>query len=267
MTIANKLALLEQTKEAQRVKLGLPKSLPFSRYVNFMRAWAPDELFANGEQGVWLDPSDLSTMFQDVAGTVPVTKDGDPVALIKDKSGNKNHATQTAAARRPIYRTDGNLHWLRFDGVDDRLEVPVSLIDRIFTFGFGYLKPLQSTNILLVDSFKANPWGIAGAKGNTSKVISNTNGEFLSIKGNGASSMPKTRDDVYTLFEDNNVITFAASFRNTESMFWSTSFSYGAYTGVGYNAFSKLTGLILIEGQQTDIQLDTYLAKKSRVTL
>ena len=26
-------------------------------------------LFANGEQGAWYDPSDLSTMFQDASGT------------------------------------------------------------------------------------------------------------------------------------------------------------------------------------------------------
>ena len=29
-------------------------------------------LWRNGEQGVWYDPSDLSTMFQDAAGTLPV---------------------------------------------------------------------------------------------------------------------------------------------------------------------------------------------------
>lgn len=43
-------------------------------------------LFAGGKQGVWYDPSDKSTLFQDVAGTVPVTKDGDPVGLMLDKS-------------------------------------------------------------------------------------------------------------------------------------------------------------------------------------
>ena len=78
-------------------------------------------LFAGGKQGVWYDPSDKSTLFQDVAGTIPVTKDGDPVALMRDKSGNGNHATQTVSAARPIYKTDGILHWLAFDGVDDWL--------------------------------------------------------------------------------------------------------------------------------------------------
>ena len=44
------------------------------------------ELFANGEQGVWYDPSDLSTMFQDSAGATPVTAVEQPVGLILDKS-------------------------------------------------------------------------------------------------------------------------------------------------------------------------------------
>lgn len=76
-------------------------------------------LFAGGKQGVWYDPSDKSTLFQDVAGTVPATKDGDPVALMRDKSGNGNHAKQTVTTARAVYKTDGILHWLAFDGVDD----------------------------------------------------------------------------------------------------------------------------------------------------
>ena len=46
----------------------------------------PRELFASGEQGLWLDPSDFSTMWQDAAGDTPVTAASDPVALILDKS-------------------------------------------------------------------------------------------------------------------------------------------------------------------------------------
>lgn len=43
-------------------------------------------LFANGEPGVWYDPSDLSTLCQDSAGTTPVTAVEQPVGLILDKS-------------------------------------------------------------------------------------------------------------------------------------------------------------------------------------
>src|SRR5690554_7137473 len=78
-------------------------------------------LFEDGAKGVWYDPSNLTTLFQDSAGTTPVTADGDPVGLMLDKSGNGNHVSQSVAASRPIYRTAAGLHWLEFDGVDDFL--------------------------------------------------------------------------------------------------------------------------------------------------
>jgi hypothetical protein len=43
-------------------------------------------LFANNEQGFFYDPNDLSTMFQDSAGTIPVAAVGQPVGLMLDKS-------------------------------------------------------------------------------------------------------------------------------------------------------------------------------------
>jgi hypothetical protein len=48
--------------------------------------FSPLSLFAAGEQGYWLDPSDFSTMFQDAAGTTPVTAVGQSVRLMLDKS-------------------------------------------------------------------------------------------------------------------------------------------------------------------------------------
>lgn len=44
------------------------------------------EIFANGERGFTRTPGDLSTMYQDAAGTVPVTAVGQPVGLMLDKS-------------------------------------------------------------------------------------------------------------------------------------------------------------------------------------
>ena len=65
--------------------------------------FSPSALFANGEVGVWYDPSDLSTLFQDTSGTTPVTTPGQTVALMLDNSGNDFHATQPTAAARPTY--------------------------------------------------------------------------------------------------------------------------------------------------------------------
>jgi hypothetical protein len=49
-------------------------------------AFSPSALFALAEPGVWYDPSDLTTLFQDTAGTTPVTTPGQTVALMLDKS-------------------------------------------------------------------------------------------------------------------------------------------------------------------------------------
>lgn len=65
-------------------------------------AWDPAQLYVNSEQGCWYDGSDLSNMFQDAAGTVPVTAVEQPVGRINDKSGNGNHATQAAPEKRPV---------------------------------------------------------------------------------------------------------------------------------------------------------------------
>jgi hypothetical protein len=66
----------------------------------------PLSLFAAGEKGVWFDPTDISTLFQDAAGTTPVTAYGQKVGRILDKSGNGNHATQSNAALQPTYQID-----------------------------------------------------------------------------------------------------------------------------------------------------------------
>ncbi len=49
-------------------------------------AFSPASLFASSEPGAWYDPSDLTTMFQDTAGTTPVTATGQTVGLLLDKS-------------------------------------------------------------------------------------------------------------------------------------------------------------------------------------
>ena len=49
-------------------------------------AWTPATLFAAGEAGAWYDPSDRNTLFQDSAGTTPVTAVEQAVGLALDKS-------------------------------------------------------------------------------------------------------------------------------------------------------------------------------------
>lgn len=64
--------------------IGVGLSIP--QIAGASSALNPLTLFAAGEQGVWYDPSDLTTLFQDSAGVTPVTAVEQPVGLVLDKS-------------------------------------------------------------------------------------------------------------------------------------------------------------------------------------
>lgn len=95
-----------------------PLFRPLFRSVFRGSAFDPVSLFANGEPGAFYLP-EPQYLYQDSAGTIPVTADGDPVGYMQDLSGNGNHAIQATSGSKPLYRTDGTLHWLEYDGFDD----------------------------------------------------------------------------------------------------------------------------------------------------
>ncbi len=78
-------------------------SLMFNPLANIVRS-----IIANAN-GAMLDPSDMTTMYQDAAGTTPVTAVEQPVGKILDKSGKGNHATQSVTASRPVLSARYNL--------------------------------------------------------------------------------------------------------------------------------------------------------------
>ena len=85
----------------------------------------PSSLFAASEQGAWYDPSDWSTLFQDSAGTTPVTAVGQPVGKMLDKSGRSNHATQPTAINRPVLQIDGSgRYYLALNGTNSWMSTP-----------------------------------------------------------------------------------------------------------------------------------------------
>jgi hypothetical protein len=99
---------------------------------------SPATLFAAGEKGYWLDPSDLSTMWQDATGTIAAAVN-QPVGRMLDKSGNGYVFTQATSASRPILRQDtAGFYYLEFDGVDDYLaattNVDLSTTDKVSFF-------------------------------------------------------------------------------------------------------------------------------------
>jgi len=103
-----------------------------------MQKFAPNQLFLAGAQGVWYDPSDLSTLFQDSAGTTPVTAVEQPVGLMLDKSGNGNHAFQAAVIDRPILRQDaGGRYYLAANGTNTWMQtnsIDFTATDKVTVF-------------------------------------------------------------------------------------------------------------------------------------
>ena len=162
--------------------------------LNWMR-WTPLQLFLAGVLGFWFDPSDLSTLFQDAAGTIPVAADGDPVGLMLDKSGNGNHAIQTISGRRPIYRTDGALHWIEFSGVFSFFQVSLNL-GNSYTVSVS-ANSLGDSGALVLMS--AGVGGYLGVRSNGEKWGTFINGEHIF---GGVTSEP----DVVTLKSDNNLV-------------------------------------------------------------
>lgn len=97
----------------------------------------PVSLFVDNVQGALYDVSDLSTLFQDTAGTSPVTATGQSVARINDKSGKGNNAVQSTSGSRPTYQVDANgKPYLAFDGVDDVLISSTTLTQLVAPWEF-----------------------------------------------------------------------------------------------------------------------------------
>lgn len=96
-------------------------SLSISTTRRLLSAFSPMRLLNGASAFAWYDPSDITTLFQDSAGTTPVTTTGQSVARMNDKSGNGIHAIQSGASSLcPTYQVDaGGNPYLAFDGVDD----------------------------------------------------------------------------------------------------------------------------------------------------
>jgi hypothetical protein len=78
------------------------------------RPFNPLDWFRSGEQGFWYDTQDLSSMYQDSAGTTAATAPGRgaadcQVGLRMDKSGRGNHASQSTAGSCPTLSARYNI--------------------------------------------------------------------------------------------------------------------------------------------------------------
>jgi len=191
--------------------------------------------------------------------------------LMLDKSGYGNHASQATSASRPVYRTDGTLHWLEFDGVDDFFITSIASV--VGTYAAG-------AEILSTDS------AVAAKTGDSISYFSGTTGGTL-----------------YCLLDANNSATWAVTTFSAPRKF--VQFSYAnqglANSWIDGNEFStqptaaitdspslhligvrddagvkswyldgRIYGLLLLDRRASSserVNSEQYLAQKSGVTL
>jgi hypothetical protein len=222
--------------------------------------FTPLDLFQSGEQGVWYDPSDLSTLFQDDAGTTPVVSDGDPVGLMQDKSGNGNDATQSVSASRPTYRTDGTLHWLEFDGVDDYME---SLAMTTVTYSLMGVKRNDSSNFISLYDSTNNAYITVTQQGSSSFSIDKNSGS-PTYKINNTDLSPLTRNGLHEAVTVGSSVVLEVG--NIDSSIWIDT-KFGGYGSFQLNG--NVYGLLLIDSLLAEEVVDArgYMADKSGVTL
>lgn len=82
-------------------------------------------IFDSGSSGLWYDPNDFSTMFQDVDMKIPITSVGQSVSVIVSKNNNGAMMSALNASKCPIlqYNNTTKNHYLLYDGIDDCFSV------------------------------------------------------------------------------------------------------------------------------------------------
>lgn len=260
-----------------------PGSIPFY----------PGQLFAAGEQGVWYDPSDFSTLFQDSAGTTPVTAIEQPVGRILDKSGRGNHASQSTTTSRPILRQEaGGQYYLAFDGTDDWLStanINFSATDKMSVF--AGVRKLSDASRRIVCELSADLNTNNGSfNANAPSATPATNKYAFATKGTATASLDITNaaytapiTNVFTsladISGDSAIVRLNAvqAGLSTDNQGTGNYGNYPIYIGARYGTttrslffFGRIYSLIIRGALTSGTQLtntETWVAAKTGVTL
>ena len=148
---------------------------------------------------LWIDFSDITTLYTDSAKTTPVTSDDDVIGAAEDKSGEGNDATQATTANKPLYKTgiQNGLSAGLGDDTDDFLGFPDLGIDGTQTLTVLYVARIDYTGNV------ANPWSLGNDNTNyqTIRQRLDTGAKLRTeIQGEGYTSLTLGADDTWLLY-------------------------------------------------------------------
>ena len=233
-----------------------------------------NSLFGAGEQGAIYIPMPIvlgtQALFQDSAGTVPVTADGDPIGLMQDKSGNNNHASQAVSSERMLHKETNSLLQ---DQVDDNVTItglnltPASGF-KTWTLCVSYSELGSERIILLGDNSKLSKWVGIGDNGNASGNIAGSSITQDIIWFDGVLSTPGTRSEMWALMVSSSVIVIEFTVESGSANWDKPVFGKGSNFGFYGPRISEF--LLLHEGALTESErknVESYAAGQAGTIL
>lgn len=153
-------------------------------------------LFSNNEVGFAYDPNDLTTLYQDAAGTTPVTGAGQPVGLVLDKSNGLVLGGELAP---PVTSMNG---WYTAGQ-------PANGTVTADTSGINFNANTTGILALLLPNLSADKWY------KVSVTITQVSGIFVAETAPGGYGFPITTPGTYTYFSRGKVNVY---FRNNPNV-------------------------------------------------
>jgi hypothetical protein len=148
-------------------------------------------LFAVNQKGLAYNFQDISTLWQDTAGTIPITDADQLVARVDDLSGNNNHIIQTDVSKRPQLKQDAQGFYLWFDGTKSMYSAStVDFNDLLnFTALCRFTKEENSIGCILESSVSIN------SNTGTFSIFQESNNISLNNAGSGYNSAQVALDN------------------------------------------------------------------------
>jgi hypothetical protein len=222
-------------------------------------SFSPASIFAGGAKGAWYDPSDITSLFQDGAGTTPVAASGDPLGRMLDKSGRSNRVSQATAAARPTYTVGGGFSYFASDGVDDGL-TSAAFAAGTFTADMDMFVAVRRTSAASGILFYDGVSEFIGCYVNGSGAATGTTaGYTIAVDG---TPITDTRDALFDLLGTWAVVEV----RNVNMSAWA-QLGIGVYPG--FPIAADIAGVVLCPAQDATTRADIrrYLGAKVGLSL
>lgn len=219
--------------------------------------------------GLWLDQADLTTAFQDSAGTTPVTASGQQVGKRLDKSGRANHVLQATSAARPEYDLIGGISSDFTDGSDDGYSTATFVAGTLVAAmdWFITIKRATTANMAIASQTPVDAVRVLGAiDGTTNPAFIGAGAAFTCFVDGVAVGTAGTCTRVQLGTALGSGAYHVLELRDLDMSLW-TQFTLGLYTSFMLNA--DIAQVILCPSQSAAIRskLRTYCGGKGGISV